>query len=204
MDLQNDQDWLDALASSGDQRERALTQLRELLVRGLRRGFAGRSGRSDSSVEDAAQEAVLKIIANLHSFQGASRFTTWAMSIAVRTAIGQARRAHWRDVSLDEMVEAGRIRPAAKELQRTGEDKIAFERLVGVILKGVQNALTEKQRQTIEAELAGAPTDEIATRMGVNRNAVYKLGFDARARLKKIILESGWTEQQVRQLMSRD
>ena len=141
---------------------------------------------------------MLKITSNLHSFRGASQFTTWAMSIATRTAVSHARRAHWRDVSLDEMVYAGRIRTAAKVF---GPDQVALERLVNVLFSVLETGLTEKQRETIKAELAGVPTDEIASRMGITRNAVYKLGYDARAHLKKNILEAGWTEAQVRQLI---
>lgn len=198
MDYNDNQRWIDALRGDGMEREEALGCLRDILLRGLRSSFASRTDLS--SLEDVAQEALIKITSKLDTFRGTSRFATWAMSIAVRTAISEARRARWRDVSLDEMVEAGRIAPVGENNGRAGEEKIAYERLVGVIRTAL-TSLTERQRQTIEAELAGAPPDEIAHRMGSNRNAVYKLGYDARARLKKIILESGWTEEQVRQLV---
>jgi len=199
VDYHDNQEWLDALRADGAKRDEALGRLRDILLRGLRSSF---SARTDiASLEDVAQEALVKITSKLESFRGTSRFTTWAMSIAVRTAISEVRRARWRDVSLDEMVDAGRIAPAEEKNGRAGEEKIAYERLVRVIREALANSLTDRQRQTVEAELVGAPPDEIAQRMGTSRNAVYKLGYDARARLKKIILEAGWTEVQVRQLV---
>lgn len=200
MEYLDNQDWVDALRGDCAQRDRALGHLREILLRGLTSSFGGRS--DVSSLEDVAHEALMKIMANLATFRGTSRFTTWAMSIAVRTAISERRRARWRDVSLDEMVEAGRIAPAEEKDGRTGEEKIAYECLVSVVRDALANSLTDRQRQTIEAELAGVPPEEIGYRMGTNRNAVYKLGYDARARLKKIILEAGWSEVQVRQIVS--
>ncbi len=53
--------------------------------------------------------------------------------------------------------------------------------------------LTEKQRQTLLAELNGMPQEEIGRRMGSNRNAVYKLAHDARKRLKQGLEAAGYT-----------
>jgi len=45
--------------------------------------------------------------------------------------------------------------------------------------------LTEKQRVALRAALGGMPLEAIADRMGTNRNALYKLLYDARKRLKR-------------------
>ena len=97
----NDQ-WLAALR--GPNRDEALADLRVLLMRGLRGALGGQANRADSSVEDFAQEALIKILGNLDSFRGECRFTTWAHKICVRTAFAEMRRSRWRDVSLDEVV----------------------------------------------------------------------------------------------------
>ena len=46
-------------------------------------------------------KALIKILDNLSSFRGESRFTTWAHKICVRTAFAEMRRSRWRDVSLN-------------------------------------------------------------------------------------------------------
>ena len=50
----------------------------------------------------------------------------------------------------------------------------------------IDEELTEKQRQAIQAvPIGGMPLEEAAIRMGMNRNAMYKLLHDARLRIKK-------------------
>jgi RNA polymerase sigma-70 factor, ECF subfamily len=94
--------WLAALR--GPNRDEALADLRVLLMRGLRGALGGQANRADSSVEDFAQEALIKILGNLDSFRGECRFTTWAHKICVRTAFAEMRRSRWREVSLDEVM----------------------------------------------------------------------------------------------------
>ena len=94
--------WLAALR--GPNRDEALADLRVLLMCGLRGALGGQANRADSSVEDFAQEALIKILGNLDSFRGECRFTTWAHKICVRTAFAEMRRSRWREVSLDEVM----------------------------------------------------------------------------------------------------
>jgi RNA polymerase sigma-70 factor (ECF subfamily) len=107
-----DQDWVADLASSEERSEAALAELRGFLMAGLRRAFPDLA-REGSWIEDFAQDALLRIREKLGSYRGDSRFLTWAMSIGIRTAISELRRARWRDVSLDQMAEAGQLVPAA-------------------------------------------------------------------------------------------
>jgi len=47
------------------------------------------------------------------------------------------------------------------------------------------------------AVIGGMPLEEVARRMGTNRNALYKLLHDARQRLKKRMLARGLSPQSV-------
>ncbi len=58
------------------------------------------------------QEALVKTLDNLDQFQGRSRFTTWAMTIAVRVAMSELRHKRWQDVSLESVTEHGELAPA--------------------------------------------------------------------------------------------
>ena len=60
----------------------ALADLRAFLVRGLGFALSNRSDVDDQILEDFVQDALLKILENLGSFRGESRFTTWAQKIA--------------------------------------------------------------------------------------------------------------------------
>jgi DNA-directed RNA polymerase specialized sigma24 family protein len=75
-------------------------ELRGELVTGLRRALS-RRGVSDDLLEDFAHDAMVRIREHLDDFRGDSRFTTWALSIAVRVAFDELRHARWRDVSFE-------------------------------------------------------------------------------------------------------
>lgn len=52
--------------------------------------------------------------------------------------------------------------------------------------------LTERQRAAMHAiNMQDVPMEEVARRMGTNRNALYKLLYDARLRLKHRLAREG-------------
>jgi len=62
----------------------------------------------------------------------------------------------------------------------------------------INEELTEKQRQAMVATaIEGVPLEEVARRMDMNRNALYKLLHDARLRLKKRLANEGLTVDDV-------
>ena len=104
MSDRTNEEWLDDLQSEGERRRLALEDLRERLRRGLyfylSRDRSDLSDRSPDDInqmaEDFAQDALLKVLDNLDTFRGESRFTTWAAKIAVRVALSELRRVRWR------------------------------------------------------------------------------------------------------------
>lgn len=199
MKERSNQEWLAELRGPG--RDEALADLRAFLVRGLGYALASRSDVDETLLEDFAQDALLKILGALDSFRGESRFTTWAQKIAVNVAFTELRRRRWQDVSLDKIVEAQGIdfvpdmmvdhtaSPAQQAVQRMFLDTL--RRLIAT-------ELTEKQRQALVAvRIHGMPLEEVARRMGSNRNALYKLLHDARQRLKKRMEAEGLSPQDV-------
>ncbi|MEM7357372.1 MAG: sigma-70 family RNA polymerase sigma factor [Acidobacteriota bacterium] len=186
-----DEQWLRDLRSSGERQQTALETLRSTLLRGLRAALAQRQ-LSPAVLEDAVQEALIKILDRLDSFEGRSRFTTWAMSIAVRAVWTEMRRRHWRGVSLEEVLAASgepfEDRPSLESLPERRAERSA---LGARLRQAIHRDLTAKQRTALLAELAGMPQEEIARRMGSNRNALYKLVHDARKRLRGSLEASG-------------
>lgn len=194
------QEWLTALR--GPEREQALADLRSLLVRGLRYTLADRLNVTEADLEDFAQEALLKIMAGLDSFRGESRLTTWAHKIAVRVAFTELRRLRWKDVSLQDLIvryDEGDFTPAALTDPAPSPDKRAIQQmLLATVQRLIAVELTDRQRQAMTAVmLGGMPLEEVARRMGTNRNALYKLLHDARQRLKKRMLAAGLSPQDV-------
>lgn len=184
-DVPDQENWVERLQADGPTRDVALAELRGVLVRGLRRSFAKRGG-GDAFIEDMAQEALLRILKSLDSYDGRARFTTWSMVIAVRLAISELRRKHFQDVSLDQFAGEQRSNhePAAAAGQAP-EELDSRARLLTTLKKLVDETLTDKQKTAVQAALGGMPAEEIARRLNSNRNAVYKMIHDARQKLRK-------------------
>jgi len=185
--------WVDRLDAGHPQREQAVEELRTYLVRGLKAALKSK-GATDEFCEDIAQDSMIKILDKKDTFEGRSKFTTWAMSIAIRTGISAFRRRHFKDVSLDAVTDDGLKFDPADLTQDTPEDGMDREAILKKLQELIENELTEKQRTVIRALLGGMPVEEIATRTDSNRNAVYKLFHDARQRLKKGFLAANFSE----------
>ncbi|MEM7158675.1 MAG: sigma-70 family RNA polymerase sigma factor [Myxococcota bacterium] len=167
-------------------RDAASRQLRDILRKTLARGFGKQLG--DADLDDLAQQALVRVIERLEDFRGDSRFTTWAVSIAVNGALGELRRRRHAHASLDESIEAGRAAlaeppPSPARLQREDARRIVRE--------AIEQVLTDAQREALMAELGGLPLMEIARRTGRSRGALYKMLHDGRKRLRAHLLDRG-------------
>ncbi len=200
----NDQ-WLADLRTTDDRKETALADLRAIILRGLPFAVAGKlspdSPQFDSLAEEVAQETLLKVLAHLDTFEGRSLFTTWVQKIAVREALGELKRRRWRDVPLPEMIESDESETPAREMADPAprpEARAERNDLLQRVNQMVAEELTDKQRQAMELlALQGLPVEVVANQLQVKPNALYKLMFDARARLKKRLEREGLTPAQI-------
>jgi len=177
--------WVKRLRSSGGTRDAALAELRAILVRGLSRALVARGG-GEAFAEDVAQDALLRILDSLDSFAGRSRFTTWAMTIAIRIGISELRHKRFQNVSLEEIT-GGENLNIDTSVDSTGSPEQLQRRafIMATLKQLVEQTLTDKQRTIVQADLGGMPIEEIARRFGTNRNAVYKIFHDARRKLRQ-------------------
>jgi RNA polymerase sigma-70 factor (ECF subfamily) len=189
--------WLTDLR--GPNPDEALADLYDLLVRGLRVGLRSYGGGVDANAGDFAQEALIRITGNLDSFREESRFTTWALKIAMNVALTELKRRRWRDVSLQELFarrEAPNREPA--DTQLTPEELALQNTVLQELRRMVDEELTDRQREAVVAVLLEEmPVSEVARRMGTNQNALYKLLHDARRKLKKQMEAVGFSPQEV-------
>ena len=193
------QEWLADLR--GPEQDQALADLRGILVRGLGYALGSRSDVDETMIEDFVQDALLKILGALDTFRGESKFTTWAQKIAVRVGYTELRRRRWRDVSLNGMIEAGDLGFVPEIMVDTsaGPAQQATRRIfLSTLRRLIATELTDKQRQALVAvRIQGMPLEEVARRMGTNRNALYKLLYDARQRLKRSLEAEGLSSEQI-------
>ncbi|HEU0294168.1 MAG TPA: sigma-70 family RNA polymerase sigma factor [Anaerolineales bacterium] len=191
--------WLKDLRADGAQRDTALADLRALLLRALPQGLATMLSPENPEfelfVEDTAQETLVRVLNSLDTFEGRSQFTTWAYKIAARVALNELRRRKWRDVSLDRLtdVEADDT-PSYQFASFEPSPESVIERADALqrVQRILAEELTERQRAAMDAiHMQGVPMEEVARRMGTNRNALYKLLHDARLRLKHRLEREG-------------
>jgi RNA polymerase sigma-70 factor, ECF subfamily len=200
----NDQ-WLSDLRAQGEQKETALEDLRAIIARGLpfalSRWLSPSSSQFESLTEEVTQETLLRVLDQLHTFEGRSMFTTWVHKIAIRIALTELRRKRWQDSSLDEMVdnEEMPVSPSILEdASATPEQSAERADMMARIRRVIDEELTERQRRAlIMLGMQGMPMEEAARRLKTNRNALYKLLHDARLRLKQRLQSEGLDAQEV-------
>lgn len=201
----NDQ-WLNDLKAGGDLRESALADLRRVILTGMPYALIKWLPTSDprfaSLAEEVAQDTLLRVLDKLDTFEGRSQFTTWVHKIAVRIALTELRRKRWENVSLEELVESDEG-PMLGSLMvdrqaSTPEELVEGADMMQRVQRILAEELTEKQRQAmIAVAFKGMPLEEVARRMGTNRNALYKLMHDSRLRLKRRLAQEGLTPEDI-------
>ncbi len=206
--------WLEQLQDNSPRQTEAIQDLRRYLKRSVLAYLYTRSDLKrlagtelEQISEDFTQESLLKIQANLDTFRGQSKFTTWAAKIAINHTIGQLRRAKWRDLSIDAITEAGASLPEilAASYTKASNPDIASEQyqVWQTIGEVINNDLTKRQRQVLSTvHFENIPMAEVARRLDTNVNNIYKLLHDARLKLKKCLKALGLDSQYILNLFS--
>jgi RNA polymerase sigma-70 factor (ECF subfamily) len=198
--------WLNDLQAEGERRESALADLRQVVLNGLpyalNQWLPTNDPRFAALAEEVAQDTLLRVMDRLDTFEGRSQFSTWVHKIAVRIALTELRRKRWENVSLDALVEGEENPPLAglmMDHQATSpEEQVEGADVMQRVQRIIAEELTDKQRQAMLAiAIKGMPLEEVARRMGTNRNALYKLMHDTRLRLKRKLAQEGLSVEDV-------
>jgi RNA polymerase sigma-70 factor (ECF subfamily) len=191
--------WITDLSTTGSDREGALSDLGEVIRRGLPYSLSKYLSPQDPNfnalADEVVQDTLLRVLDNLSSFEGRSKFTTWVHKIAVRIALTELRRKRWQDVSLDEIVENYEASASVRMMADSAvspEGAVEQINMVERIENIVAEELTERQRTALLAiAVQEMPMPVVADRLGMNRNALYKLLHDARLKLKTRLADEG-------------
>jgi RNA polymerase sigma-70 factor, ECF subfamily len=205
MTTRTNEQWLSDLRAEGATREAALADLRAIIARGLpfalSRWLSPASPQFESLTEEVTQETLLRVLDQLHTFEGRSMFTTWVHKIAIRIALTELRRKRWQDSSLDELVDNEEILISPRILEDaspTPEQSAERADMLARIRRVIDEELTERQRRAlIMLGMQGMPMEEAARRLKTNRNALYKLLHDARLRLRQRLQAEGLNVDEV-------
>jgi RNA polymerase sigma-70 factor, ECF subfamily len=191
-------EWLHALTGTGRQREAALARLHTMLVRVARSEVQRRGPRlqiTGPDLEDlagqAAADALLAILGKLSQFRGESRFTTWAYKFVILEVSSKIGRHFWRHPSValdtedwDRLPDLFGFEPAQEAEWRD---------LLAALRRAVDNQLTPRQREVFVAIVVNqVPLDALVTELASSRNAIYKMVFDARRKLRAALTADGF------------
>ena len=190
--------WLEALAADGTRRDQAVQCLHALLLRAARfevsRRRAGLAYVRGEEFEDiamqAADDALVAVLAKLDDFRGASQFTTWAYKFALLEAGVRMRRRAWqhREVVLDSdtWTQFATVSAGPESDAEQAELLQALSTCIG-------EDLTPHQRQVLVAlAIDGVPLDVLAERLSTTRGALYKTLHDARRKLRATLAARGF------------
>ncbi len=196
--------WLEALDSDGLRRDEAIGRLYALLLREARFEVKRRTaslphpsgGDLDDLAVQAADDAVVAILAKLGQFRGDSLFTTWARRFAQREAPAKIRRrlGRNRDLPIDLDFEGSQMWHDPGE---SAHEQIVAKQTARMLAHLIANELTARQRDVLIALMIdGVTTGELANRLGTTTGAIYKTLHDARRKLKANLGEDLTTSAQ--------
>lgn len=190
------EDWVELLSTPGPGHADALARLHGLLLRAARYQVSAMYGRMpaigaarrDDLANQAADEAMVAVLGKLSTFQGRSRFTTWAYKFGILSAAVEVRRSMWRnrEVPLELLPEPAAAGHSPEQLAEAADFSEA-------VSHAITHTLTVHQRRVVLALIVDdVPIDVLAERLGTNRNALYKTLHDARGRLRRYLSETGY------------
>lgn len=189
--------WVEQLRPGHPRRDQTVAKLHEVLLRAAFHELSRRrvqlrsiSGPEfDDLAQQAANDALMNVLANLDDFRGLSRFTTWAYKCVMFEVSGKVARHAWQqqppngqEISFERLGHCPAPRP--------GDWLEQHEQLQA--LSAAIKELTARQREVFVAiALNEVPIDVMAIRLGTNRNAIYKNLFDARRNLRTSMAAAG-------------
>ncbi len=191
-------EWLRALGSTGPPLDAALTRLHGMLVR-IARGECARRGprlrirgpELDDLAHQAAADALLAITGKLGQFRGESRFTTWAYKFVIFEVSAKIGRHFWRHPAVPLDAEDWDQLPGLFGFDPAQEAE--WRDLLAALRRAVDTELTERQRAVFVAVvLNDVPLDALVLELSSSRNALYKVLFDARRKLRAALVANGY------------
>jgi RNA polymerase sigma-70 factor, ECF subfamily len=114
-------EWLRSLRGDGAAYDDAVARLHALLLRAARFEVSRRrpalphlrGNEFDDIALEAADDALMSVLARLDDFRGASRFTTWAYKFALYDAAVKLRRRAWQGREIPLEPESWELVPSA-------------------------------------------------------------------------------------------
>jgi RNA polymerase sigma-70 factor, ECF subfamily len=137
---------------------------------------------------------MLAILGKLAEFRGESRFITWAYRFVILEVSSKLGRHYWRNPAV--VLDTGQWERLP---DRLGLDPHQHAEAAGILAEVrhiVETELTAHQRRIFVAIVVdGIPLDALAYKLGVQRNAIYKVIFDTRRKIRRALVAKGYLDE---------
>lgn len=156
--------------------------------------FVQRSVRNPQTAEEILQDAWMRMVVGARDFQNASKFSTWAYTVARNLCIDHARKAALRrHPSLDEPTRRDEEGPTLGERVQDPDaavDRAAIGHELQLRLAEAVESLPSEQREVfLMREYSNLPFKEIAEIVGAPENTVKSRMRYALERLQESLAE---------------
>ena len=144
--------------------------------------------QNDEDAEDVLQEAFLKAYEHLSGFQGASKFYTWIVRIAVNESLMKLRKRKGdRFVSLDEPVETGEdmVKREIAVWEDNPEQRYSREEMQQILDDAVESLKPDFRTVFMLRDIEELSTEETAETLGISVPAVKSRLLRARLALRE-------------------
>lgn len=181
-------EWLADLRAEDERQALALEDARALLASRLPIILSAKISPDSSDfskiLDVTIQYTLVYVKDHLHTFNGKSAFTTWALKIAIRRALLEIRQRTFQATNPPR---------ALPRPPRWLHIVLAFNPLLRKIHAIFHEELTEPQRVAIRAMVMHhMPKEEVARSLGMEQHDYFKMIHDARLRLKRRFELDGW------------
>ncbi len=190
--------WVAQLQKGHRRREETVAKLHQVLLRTAYHELWRRRAQLDSMsgpefddlAQQAANDALMKVLGKLDEFRGESRLTTWAYTFVIFEVADKVARHAWRKHPPNR--ETLPLEQLPDSLAPCPGDRVETREQLDVLSAAIAE-LPERQREVFVAiALNLVPADVLAIELGSNRNAIYKNLFDARRTLRARLAAAGY------------
>lgn len=143
--------------------------------------------------EDIVQDVFLQVYRRIHTFRGDASLATWLHRITVNRCLNWkrrwARRLRWMHVPFGNREDDAVQEPASP--QPTPEERLADAQTGKAIDRALKQLPDQARAVFVLREIEGLSYEEIAAVTGVKLGTMRSRLFNARKRLKEILMPSG-------------
>jgi len=148
----------------------------------------------DDVAHQAAGDAMLAMLGKLAEFRGESRFTTWAYKFVILEVSSKLGRHYWRNPPVE--LDAAQWERLPDRLGLDPHQHAEAACILTEVRHVIESELTAHQRRIFIAIVVdGIPLNALADKLNLQRNAIYKVIFDTRRKIRRSLVAKGYLDE---------